>query len=102
MTFESILTQRRCRWPKKGDLPFRKASRKEAAGSLASDGLTRTVSIMDGFMHAGTALADMALRERIRRYDLVYPMLYSNRHAVERGLKWLITQRGWMSFGLQY
>jgi hypothetical protein len=94
MTFESILNQRPRRWPKKRDLPFRKASRKEAAGRLAADGLTRTVSIMDGFMHAGTALADMALRERMRRYDLVYPMLYCYRHAIETGLKWLITQYG--------
>jgi hypothetical protein len=72
--------------PKKGDLPFRKAKRAEVAGPLAADGLTRTVSIMDGFMHAGTALADLALKERLRRYDLVYPMLFCYRHAVETGL----------------
>jgi len=93
MTFESTLNQP-YRWPKVRDLPFRKASREEAAGRLATDGLTRTVFIMDGFMHAGAALADMALSERIRRNDLVYPMLYCYRHAVETGLKWLITQYG--------
>lgn len=94
MTFESILAQEPNRWPKKGDLPFRKARREEAAGRLAADGVTRTVSIMDGFMHAGTALADEALRERLRRYDLVYPMLYCYRHAIETWLKWLIAQYG--------
>ena len=49
---------------------------------------------MDGFMLAGAALADLALREPIQRYDLVYPMLSCYRHAVETGLKWLITQYG--------
>ena len=93
MRFESTLNQP-YRWPKERDLPFRKASREEAAGRLATDGLTRTVFIMDGFMHAGAALADMALSERIRRNDLVYPMLYCYRHAVGTGLKWLITQYG--------
>ncbi|HEY8095570.1 MAG TPA: hypothetical protein VIE65_05685 [Methylobacter sp.] len=94
MKFESILTHKPSRWPKKGDLPFHEAMRAEAAGRLAADGLTREVSIMDGFMHAGTALADLALKERLRRYDLVYPMLFCYRHAVETGLKWLITQYG--------
>ena len=45
-------------------------------------------------MHGSSALADMALREQRWRYDLVYPMLYCYRHAVETGLKWLITQYG--------
>jgi hypothetical protein len=94
MKFESILTQKPSRWPKRGDSPFKKAVRAEAAGPLAADGLTRTVFIMNGFIHAGTALADLALKERLRRYDLVYPMLFCYRHAVETGLKWLITQYG--------
>jgi len=94
MTFESLLTQKPYRWPRKSDLPLRKASHKTAAGPLAADGITRKVFMMDGFMHAGTALAEMALRERLRRNDLVYPMLYCYRHAVETGLKWLIAQYG--------
>jgi hypothetical protein len=50
---------------------------------------------MDGFMYAGTALADLALKEQVqRRYALVYPMLFCYRHAVESGLKWLITHYG--------
>src|ERR1700689_5462168 len=94
MKFEDLLTQKASRWPKKGDLPFRKAKRAESAGHLAADGTTRAVSIMDGFMLAGTALADLALKERRRRYDLVYPMLFCYRHAIETGLKWLSTQYG--------
>ena len=94
MKFESILNQKPYRWPKKGDMPFRKAVCTDAAGQLAADGLNRTVSIMDGFMHAGNALADLALKERLRRFDVVYPMLFCYRHAVEAGLKWLITQYG--------
>jgi hypothetical protein len=82
------------RWPRMGDLPFRKAKHPEAAGPLAGDGLTRAVSIMDGFMLAGAALADQALKERFQRYDLVYPMLFCYRHGVETGLKWLIAQYG--------
>lgn len=45
-------------------------------------------------MLAGAALADQALKEHVQRYDLVYPMLYCYRHAVEIGLKWLIAQYG--------
>jgi hypothetical protein len=92
MTFESILTQKPPRWPRNGDLPFRKASSQEEL--LVTDEISRTVFIMDGFMRAGSALADIALGERLRRYNLVYPMLYCYRHAVETGLKWLITQYG--------
>jgi hypothetical protein len=94
MNFEDLLTPKPSRWPKKGDLPFQKAKRPETAGPLAADGLTRAVLIMDGFMLAGTALADLALKEPLRRYELVYPMLFCYRHAVETGLKWLITQYG--------
>jgi hypothetical protein len=92
--FEDLLTPKLARWPKKGDLPFRKAKRAESSGPLATDGITRAVSIMDGFMLAGTALADLALKEGRQRYDLVYPMLFCYRHAIETGLKWLITQYG--------
>jgi hypothetical protein len=53
MTFENILTQKQFRWPRKGELPFQKSSRDEAAGPLAADGITRTVLIIDGFMHGG-------------------------------------------------
>jgi hypothetical protein len=94
MTFEDLLNPKPYRWPKKGDLPFRKAAHPETAGPLASDGLTRAVSIMDGFMLAGAALADQALKEKLQRYDLVYPMLFCYRHAIETGLKWLIVQYG--------
>jgi hypothetical protein len=95
MNFEDLLTPKPYRWPKRGDLPFRKAKSVEAAGTLAPDGLSRAVFIMDGFMRAGTALADdLVLKEPHSRFDLVYPMLFCYRHAVETGLKWLITQYG--------
>ncbi len=45
-------------------------------------------------MLAGTSLADQALKEKVQRYDLVYPMLFCYRHAIETGLKWLIAQYG--------
>jgi hypothetical protein len=94
VTFDDLLHPEPQRWPKKGDLPFRKATHPETAGPLASDGLTRAVPIMDGFMLAGATLADQALKDRFERYDLVYPMLFCYRHAVETGLKWLIMQYG--------
>ena len=53
----------------------KKAKSAEAAGTLAPDGLSRAVFIMDGFMRAGTALADLVLKEPHSRFDLVYPML---------------------------
>ena len=94
MSFDDLLTPKLYRWPKKGDLPFRGTGNSDVAGPLARDQLTRTVSIMGGFMLAGTTLADRALKDTTQRYDLVYPMLFCYRHAIETGLKWLITQYG--------
>ena len=94
MNFDDLLKPKPYRWPKKGDLPFRKAQSAEATGTLATDGVSRAVFIMDGFMRAGTELAALVLKEKPSRVDLVYPMLFCYRHAVETGLKWLITQYG--------
>lgn len=95
MNFEDLLKPKPYRWPKTGDLPFRKAKNSEDAGTLAADEISRAVFIMDGFMRAGAELADLLLKkEPHSRFDLVYPMLFSYRHAVETGLKWLITQYG--------
>ena len=94
MDFDDLLKPKPYRWPKKGDLPFRKAKSAEATGTLATDGVSRAVFIMDGFMRAGTELAALVLKEQHPRVDLVYPMLFCYRHAVETGLKWLITQYG--------
>lgn len=94
MNFEDLLTPKPYRWPKSGDLPIRTAKSAEAAGPLAYDGFSRAVFIMDGFMRAGAALADAALKEPRSRMELIYPMLFCYRHAVETGLKWLIGQYG--------
>ncbi len=48
MNFEDLLTPKPYRWPKRGDLPFQKAKSAEAAGTLAPDGFSRAVFIMDG------------------------------------------------------
>jgi hypothetical protein len=90
--FSDLLTPKPFRWPKKGDLPFRQAKRPDAAAPLEHDHLTRAVWIVRGFMLAGTALADQTLKDQ--RYDLVYPMLFNYRHAIETGLKWLLTRYG--------
>jgi hypothetical protein len=69
--FDDLISPKPIRWPKKGDLPLQRAKRTDAAGPLVHDRMTRTVSIMAGFMRAGTALADEAIKEQILRYDLV-------------------------------
>lgn len=96
MNFSDLLNPKPCRWPKKDDRPFRNATYPDIAGELASDGFTRGVFIMHGFMLAGAALADQVLNanNRLERNTLVYPMLFCYRHALETGLKWLITQYG--------
>ena len=94
MNFDDLLDPQPYRWPKKNDLPFRKAKRPDSAGPLARDGVTRAVSVMEGFMLAGAALADQAIKEKFQRYDWVYPMLFCYRHAIEVWLKWLIAQYG--------
>ena len=56
----------------KSDLPFWKAKSAEAAGTLAPDGLSRAVFIMDGAMRAGTVLADLVLKESQSPFHLVH------------------------------
>ena len=92
--FTDLTKLKSYRWPKKGDLPFRKAARPKAAGPLTDDGISRAVFIMNGFMLGGEALANKVLRATSERYELVYPMVYCYRHAVETGLKWLIAAYG--------
>jgi hypothetical protein len=94
MSFDDLLTPKPYRWPKRGDLPFQKAKSAEATGTLVADGVSRAVFIMEGFMRAGAELADLMSKEPLSRFDLVYPMLFCYRHAVETGLKWLIAQYG--------
>lgn len=94
MSFEDLLARKPYRWPRKDDRPFNQPKGLETAGPLVTDELTRTVSIMNGFMLAGEALADLTLSEPLQRYDLVYPMLFCYRHAIEAGLKWIIAQYG--------
>lgn len=94
MSFNDLLSPKPYRWPKEGDRPFRKAESDTVYGPLGAMEACRAVSIMDGFMLAGATLAEQVLRERSKRFDLIYPMLYCYRHAIETGLKWLITQYG--------
>jgi hypothetical protein len=94
MSFGDLLKPKPHRWPKRDDLPLRKAKSLHAGAPLSSDGLERAVSMMDGFMLAGATLARQASNEKFQRYDLVYPMLFCYRHAIEAGLKWIITQYG--------
>jgi len=94
MKFEDLLQSEPYRWPRKGDLPLKAAKRSKSAGPLATDAVSRTVFIMDGFMLSGEELADVGLREPLRRHELVFPMLYCYRHAIETGLKWIVGQYG--------
>ena len=75
-----------CRWPKPGDLPFRKVAGAETSGRLSRDGFMRGIRMLDGFMRAGTLLADQAKDQP----ELIYPALYCYRHGIELWLKWLI------------
>jgi hypothetical protein len=92
--FEELVTPKPSRWPKRGDQPLRKAHANDIAAPLADDRVVREVLMIDGFMHAGAALADQAIAERLRQNDLVYPAVYCYRHAIELWLKWLVTLYG--------
>ena len=45
-------------------------------------------------MRAGEALVDEAERESLDRHFLVYPILFTYRHALELAIKWTIEQYG--------
>jgi len=52
--------------------------------------MSRDAFIWDGYMTAGAALIDEAVRRPHDRHGLVYPILFNYRHGLETAMKWTI------------
>jgi hypothetical protein len=50
----------------------------------------REVCLWRGYMKAGAALIDEALRQTLHRDLLLYPILFNYRHGLEAAMKWII------------
>ena len=92
--FDKLLQPEPYRWPTRRDRAFRRPKAAADGAPIAQDTLERTVAIMGGFMQAGDNLAQRALDDPIARLELIYPITYCYRHAIETGLKWLVAQYG--------
>ena len=97
--FRSLLVCRLCGGPCPEMTPSRAAESAATGVSVPDDRWGREVAIMDGFMKAGAELAEKALSDRLKRYDLVLPMIFCYRHAIETWLKWLISNYGMAAEG---
>lgn len=95
--FEGLLNMSN-RWPKKGDCLLRKTDDWKAGVSFSNDGMSRHVHIWDGYMSAGEALVEDCRQNPQERHFLIYPILFTYRHALELAMKWVLTMYGGYAF----
>lgn len=93
MSFEDIL-KKEYRWPKKGDRLLREPANPEDGVRFADFYHSREVFIWDGYMKAGAVLVQRAMEHRYERHELVYPILFNYRHALEVAIKWVLDRYG--------
>jgi hypothetical protein len=84
------------KWPSRGDRLLRADDDWEKAVSFEDHPLARDVHIWEGYMRAGAALVDLCEQsgDRLDRHELVYPILFCYRHALELAMKWIVGQYG--------
>jgi hypothetical protein len=87
------------RWPKKGDRPLQSGDRP----LRGRDGLTvgfseyptsRYVHILSGYMSAAETLIKACEQQNLNVHDLIYPILFCYRHALEVAMKWIVERYG--------
>jgi hypothetical protein len=82
------------RWPKDTDRLFVTPASLEHAAETTRDAFSRDVFMGSGYMHAGAILVEQCRQEPDRAYELVYPILYNYRHALELEIKWVLNTYG--------
>lgn len=78
------------RWPKKGDRLLVKGQDLERDAEFSDDVISRHVHIWDGNMRAAELLIRACDEGSPHRHSLVYPILFTYRHAMELAMKWVI------------
>ncbi len=94
MSFAELAEPADYRWPKKGDRLLRNAKNWERGVTFAQCALSRHVYIWSGYMQAAEALIESCADDPRTRELLVYPILFTYRHAVELAMKWIIARYG--------
>ena len=81
------------RWPSRGDRLLR--SKNGRGHVVFSNHGGRHAEIWMGYMRAGDKLIDAFMNEpRGAQGELIYPILFCYRHALEMALKWMISRYG--------
>lgn len=91
----SKLLSKELRWPRASDRPFVKSDDFDANASVAGDGFTRHVLMIDGYKKAADILVDAADADWRDRDLLVFPIIFNYRQFFELSLKYQLA-----SFGL--
>lgn len=80
------------RFPRADDCILKEGSDPNTSGVFTKDQLSRDVFLWQGYMKAGDELVDTVIRKGGHEHDLVYPIIYCYRHALELAMKWIICQ----------
>jgi hypothetical protein len=82
------------RSPRKGDRLLRISGGRNRAITFSDHPLQRHADIWDGYMRAGSALIRVCGSEPSECHTLIYPILFSYRHALEIAMKWIVSRYG--------
>ncbi len=93
-SFADLAEPREYRWPKKCDRLIRPSGNWERGVTFPKSARTRHVYIWSGYFHAAEALIRACDDDPTARELLIYPILFTYRHAIELAMKWVITQYG--------
>jgi hypothetical protein len=93
-TFADILNPAPSRWPAAGDRLFVAATDADGGATIAKHPFERLVFMTKGYREAANSLVNEALADRVRRYSLIYPIIFCYRQFIELSLKALIGSYG--------
>jgi len=91
--FEDIL-HRDMRWPRKGDMPFKRSDDQYRNASIDHHGHDRLVMMMKGYKRAADLMVEKSTETNYDRDCLVFPIIFNYRQFIELSLKYLISTYG--------
>jgi hypothetical protein len=92
--FELLLDPPKYRWPQKTDRLFVPPVSPERGTCTADDTLAREVFMGSGYMRAGAVLVERCLADPQHGHELIYPIVFNYRHALELEIKWVLDRYG--------
>jgi hypothetical protein len=85
---------RNYRWPKDTDRLLLAPASPEQGAETTRDTFARDVFMGSGYMHAGAILIERCLADPRCAHELIYPILFNYRHALELEIKWVLNTYG--------